>query len=256
MHILEARHKELINILDELIVTIKLMNPTNRNYFMNQNLREAKDWRRFLKAHTDKEELMSLHDEISERFFYKYNEQEYDYVVKFGYSELDHKRVSLMKEFLGKSYKYLKEENHMKTNDEIEKKYQTFKKSVDNLKTVRNIEKPYSVISRTGIVGLFNMCCDSAYLLVKNILEFQGYIFPVTTFPSTIIRTGSEFGLLDDENIWNDIIDTRNMLAHSQGEDTAMKAIEKIKSEYIPVFEKLDQDIADRLAEENLPKLP
>ena len=57
------------------------MNPTNRNYFLNQNLSEAKDWRRFLKAHTDKEELMSLHDEVVERFVHKYNAQEYDNVV-------------------------------------------------------------------------------------------------------------------------------------------------------------------------------
>lgn len=252
MHISEVRHKELINILDELIVTIKLMNPTNRSYFMNQNLREAKDWRRFLKAHTDKEELRSLNKEVAERFVHKYDAQEYDYVAKFGYSELDHKRIELMKKFLSKLWEYIKEETHMKTNDEIEKKYKTFKKTLENLETVKNIKEPYSVISRTGIVGLFNMCCDSSYMLIKNILEFQGYIFPVTTFPATIIRTGAEFGLFDDESIWNDIIDTRNMLSHSQDEDTTMKAIEKIKSEFIPVFEKLDQDIADKLAEENL----
>lgn len=102
MNITEVQHKDLINILDELIVTIKLMNPNNRNYFLNQNLREAKDWRRFLKAHTDKEELMSLEEEISERLFYKY-----DYEALEDRSELDRKRCKLMHEYLGKSFEYI-----------------------------------------------------------------------------------------------------------------------------------------------------
>ena len=97
-----VQHKDLINILDELIVIIKLMNPTNHNYFLNQNLREAKDWRRFLKAHTDKEELMSLEEEISERLFYKYN-----YEAMEDRSELDLKRRHLMHEYIERSWEYI-----------------------------------------------------------------------------------------------------------------------------------------------------
>ncbi|MCH5193988.1 MAG: hypothetical protein J1F11_08515 [Oscillospiraceae bacterium] len=102
MNITEVQHKDLINILDELIVTIKLMNPNNRIYFLNQNLREAKDWRRFLKAHTDKEELLSLEEEISERLFYKYDANALE-----DRSELDDKRRNLMHEYLGKSFEYI-----------------------------------------------------------------------------------------------------------------------------------------------------
>ena len=100
MNITEVQHKDLINILDELIVTIKLMNPNNHDYFLNQNLREAKDWRRFLKAHTDKEELMSLEEEISERAVFKYD-------VRADGSELDHKRLELIREYVGRSFEYI-----------------------------------------------------------------------------------------------------------------------------------------------------
>ena len=120
MNITEVQHKDLINILDELIVTIKLMNPNNRNYFLNQNLREAKDWRRFLKAHTDKEELLSLEEEISERLFYKYDANAVE-----DRSELDDKRRDLMHEYLGKSFEYIhgykyKSEVLSNTRDEAE----------------------------------------------------------------------------------------------------------------------------------------
>ena len=41
----------------------------NDDYILMQNEREAKEWLVFLKGHKDKEELRSLENEISDRFF-------------------------------------------------------------------------------------------------------------------------------------------------------------------------------------------
>ena len=62
----EKNHKELIEILTELIETIKLMKNVEKDYLLIQNEDEARDWLDFLKNHTDKEELKSLENEISE----------------------------------------------------------------------------------------------------------------------------------------------------------------------------------------------
>ena len=139
----------------------------------------------------------------------------------------------------------------MKISADLEKKYNVFNKTLENLKTVRSIEEPYTVISRTGIVGLFNVCCDSAYIFVKNFLMFQGYFLPVTAFPNMIIKTAHQCGIIDDEELWADIVETRNVLSGIHDEDETMKAIEKIRSEYISVFEKLKQDVAEKLAEQD-----
>ena len=97
----EKNHKELIEILTELIETIKLMKNVEKDYLLIQNEDEARDWLDFLKNHTDKEELKSLENEISDRFFFKFD-------VQIGTSELDNKRAELMKKNIFKSNEYLK----------------------------------------------------------------------------------------------------------------------------------------------------
>ncbi|MCH5193989.1 MAG: nucleotidyltransferase substrate binding protein [Oscillospiraceae bacterium] len=137
----------------------------------------------------------------------------------------------------------------MMISGEIEKKYMVFRKTLENLETVKNIKEPYTVISRTGIVGLFNVCSDCAYIFVKNFLMFQGYFLPVTAFPQTIVKAAKQCGVIDDEELWIDILDTRNAMSRIYDEETAMKNIAKIKESFIPAFEKLDRCIADNWVE-------
>lgn len=97
----KKKHKELVNILSELIETIVLMKEEEKDYLLTQNEDEARDWLEFLKKHTDKDELKSLEKEISDRFFFRYD-------VKIGKSEFDNKRAELMKKYILKSNEYLK----------------------------------------------------------------------------------------------------------------------------------------------------
>ena len=58
MNIIDKKsHNELINILNELITTIELMRTEKKDYLLNQNQEEAKEWLKFLCEHTDKEEV-------------------------------------------------------------------------------------------------------------------------------------------------------------------------------------------------------
>ena len=66
-----------------------------------KNESEAREWLSFLKEHEDKEELKSLEDEISNRFFYKFD-------VQIGNSKLDNRRAELMKMYILKSNDFLK----------------------------------------------------------------------------------------------------------------------------------------------------
>ena len=96
----DKKHNELIIILSELIETIELMKE-EKDYLLIQNENEARDWMDFLKNHTDKDELKSLENEISDRLFFKFD-------VQIGTSELDNKREELMKKYIYKSNEYLK----------------------------------------------------------------------------------------------------------------------------------------------------
>lgn len=84
----EKKHRELVTILSELIETIVLMKEKEKDYLLIQNENEARDWLEFLKKHKDKDELKSLENEISDRFFLKFD-------VQIRSSELDNKRAEL-----------------------------------------------------------------------------------------------------------------------------------------------------------------
>ena len=102
MNIIDKKsHNELINILNELITTIELMRTEKKDYLLNQNQEETKEWLKFLCEHTDKEELKTLEDEIANQFVSKFD-------VEIDTGELDGRRVSLMKEYLIKSNEFLK----------------------------------------------------------------------------------------------------------------------------------------------------
>lgn len=94
-------HEELVAILKELIKTISSMQATEKDYLLAQNMNEAKEWLNFLNKHTEKEKLKSLENEISDRFFFRFD-------VQIGKSELDNKRAGLMKRYIFKSNEYLK----------------------------------------------------------------------------------------------------------------------------------------------------
>ena len=97
----DEKHNELIVILSELIETIELMKKEEKDYLLILNENESRDCMDFLKNHTDKDELKSLENEISDRFFFKFD-------VQIGTSELDNKRAELMKKYIFKSNEYLK----------------------------------------------------------------------------------------------------------------------------------------------------
>lgn len=123
------------------------------------------------------------------------------------------------------------------------KKYENFCKAFENLKSCLEISKPYSITEQTGITGLFAICFEQSWKLMKEILEYHGYFTQEIGSPRIIIKSAYQCGLINEEACWLDILETRNTLAHTYDEEKALAAIEKISTEYIPAFEKLEQSI-------------
>ena len=99
-NISKEQHDELLGILNDLIETIAIMRTKETDYILTQNESEAREWRDFLKKHLDREELKSLENEISNRFFFKFD-------VQIGRSDLDNRRAKLMKMYILISHSFL-----------------------------------------------------------------------------------------------------------------------------------------------------
>ncbi len=131
----------------------------------------------------------------------------------------------------------------MNNNFDLKKLYDAFIKALDNLKDAMSDSKPRSIVSQAGTVGLFEFCCDRSYVFMKNFLEYQGFFIPVTASPEMIMKNAFDCGIIGNRMLWEELLNTRNILSHTYDEKKALESINGILDKYIPVFEELKQNI-------------
>lgn len=123
------------------------------------------------------------------------------------------------------------------------KKYDNFCRALANLKEGAKLEAPYTVVEQTGIVGLFAICFEQAWKLMKELLEEHGRFEEKIGSPRAIIKIAYQCGMLCDSEGWLALLEARNVLAHTYSDEQARYVIGKIKTEYMPLFEGLKAEL-------------
>lgn len=122
------------------------------------------------------------------------------------------------------------------------KKYENFCKALANLQIGLKREEPYDVVDVVGIVGLFVICFEQIWKLMKEILERDGRHEMRTGSPRSIVKLAYQSDMINDQEIWLEILDARN-LPHTYSEETALETIRRLKSEFIGAFVELKKEI-------------
>lgn len=125
------------------------------------------------------------------------------------------------------------------------KKYDNFKKALKNLEVCEQYEAPYDVVTQTGLVSLFSICFEQAWKAMKEVLESHGFGEGKTGSPKMIIKLAYHAGMIQDEKGWLELLDRRNEAARTYNEEVAAQIIERTKESYLPLFQKLAQEIED-----------
>ena len=123
------------------------------------------------------------------------------------------------------------------------KKYDNFLKSLKNLIEGAEVQPPYKPIEQAGILGLFEICFELTWKLLKELLELHGRVPNTFASPRTVFKIAYQHGMIADEKVWLDILATRNLLTHTYNEEEANMAIERIKNRYILAFVQLKEEI-------------
>ncbi len=126
------------------------------------------------------------------------------------------------------------------------KKYDNFSKALKNLKECLKVEEPYSVVEQTGIVGLFQICFEQSWKLMKEVLENHGRFAVRTGSPREIIKIAYQCDMIKNQEAWLEILESRNILAHTYSDEQSLNVIKSIKSDYISVFEELKNELDKR----------
>ena len=123
------------------------------------------------------------------------------------------------------------------------KKYENFCSALCNMKEIYKYDPPYDTVILTGLVGLFEVCFEQSWKMMKEIMESHGYEEGATGFPKIILKTAYKAGMIKDEELWLRALQERNNVAHSYNERIALGIVMRAKESFYDMFCELKKEI-------------
>lgn len=91
--------------------------------------------------------------------------------------------------------------------------------------------------SRDGVIQRFEFCAELAWKTVKEYLAEQGY--SDINSPKAVMKQAFADKIIDNETVWLEILQARNMTSHIYDDNTASDIFKAIESNYIAQFKEL-----------------
>ena len=123
------------------------------------------------------------------------------------------------------------------------KKYENFCASLKNMKEIYDYDEPYNTVVLTGLVGLYEICFEQSWQMMKEILEIHGYEEGATGSPKIILRTAYRAGMIKNEDAWLRALQERNNVTHSYNEKIALEIVRQAKAIFYDLFVQLKDEI-------------
>ena len=121
--------------------------------------------------------------------------------------------------------------------------YENFCSALCNMKEIYKYDPPYDTVILTGLVGLFEVCFEQSWKMMKEILESHGYEEGATGSPKIILKTAYKAGMIKDEELWLRALQERNNVAHSYNERIALGIVMRAKESFYDMFCELKKEI-------------
>lgn len=110
---------------------------------------------------------------------------------------------------------------------------------------IYDYEEPYDTVVLTGLVGLYEICFEQAWKMMKEILEAHGYEEGATGSPKIILKTAYRAGMIENEELWLQALQERNNVTHSYNENIALGIVKKAKQDFYDMFCALKKEVEE-----------
>jgi nucleotidyltransferase substrate binding protein (TIGR01987 family) len=105
-----------------------------------------------------------------------------------------------------------------------------------------------SALEKEGTVQRFEYCFELAWKTVKDYLAESGVVIdPIT--PRQVIKDAFAAKILDDGQLWMDMLVERNLVAHTYDKAVFDKAVEAIHTRFLPALKATHAWLAGRMSE-------
>lgn len=111
----------------------------------------------------------------------------------------------------------------------------------------RGLEK-LSTLEKEGAVQRFEVAVELAWKSLKDYLDHSGLrVEPVT--PRAVVKAAFAARILEDGQVWIDMLDHRNLLSHTYDSGTFERAVVAVRDRYLPALEALHAWFGGRAGE-------
>lgn len=118
----------------------------------------------------------------------------------------------------------------------LSKAYRQFHQAMTRIDQLNTLEKE-------GLIQRFEYTFELAWKTMKDFLESQGV---TAGYPREVIKSAFHYGLIKDGEVWMDMLEKRNLMAHTYDENRFNTALNKIKDEYYKALTQVYHDLSEK----------
>ncbi|MCU7491015.1 MAG: nucleotidyltransferase substrate binding protein [Bacteroidota bacterium] len=129
-------------------------------------------------------------------------------------------------------------------------RFSNFNKALEQLKKAVELarERELTKLEGQGLIHAFEFTHELAWNTLKDFLESRGNQ-PIYG-PKDASMEAFRFGLIENGDIWLEMIQSRNMTSHTYDEKTAGRIISLVVNKYLNEFILLEQKLGDLRSKE------
>lgn len=106
---------------------------------------------------------------------------------------------------------------------------------------LQGIEKePHNHLYQIALIGAFQFTFELAWKTMKDFLSYSGV---QVSLPREVIKQGFHHHLIQNGQIWIDMFEDRNLMAHVYQEQAAVNAGKNIREHYASAIEQVYNDL-------------
>lgn len=117
-----------------------------------------------------------------------------------------------------------------------QQRFQNFQKSLHLLEGALDIETP-DIYQKAGLIQFFETTFELSWKLMKDYLEAEGFMDVKS--PRAVIKKAFETELIENGHIWMELLQDRNLTAHTYDEEKANLVEKQIRDKYHPAIQEL-----------------
>lgn len=100
--------------------------------------------------------------------------------------------------------------------------------------------EPNNNLYQIALIGAFQFTFELCWKTMKDYLVYNGV---QVSLPRDVIKQAFHHGLIQNGQIWIDMLEDRNLMAHVYQEQAALEAGKSIREGYVPAIEQIYNDL-------------